>query len=46
MRRLGVGEEEAYHRMKRCSSRQNRKMIEIAKSLLEAEAVYQQLEVQ
>ncbi len=46
MRRLGVGEEEAYHRMKRCSSRQNRKMIEIAKAVMEAEATYQLLETQ
>lgn len=44
MRRLVVGEEEAYRRMKRLSSHQNRKMLEVAKSVLEAEAVYQQLE--
>jgi response regulator NasT len=40
MKRLDVGEEEAYLRMKRLASSRNRKLTEVAKELLAAEEVF------
>lgn len=44
MRRLGVDEQESFRRMKKMSSEQNRKLIEIAHTVLQAEDVYRQLD--
>jgi len=44
MRRLGVGEEDAYGRLRRHASAHNRKMAEVAQEVLAAEQVYRDLE--
>jgi response regulator NasT len=44
MRRLGVSEMEAYHRMRRLSSQQNWRLVEVARRLLESEAIFKSLE--
>lgn len=44
MRRLGIGETEAYHRMRRLSSQQNWKLIDLSRRLLESETVFKSLE--
>lgn len=44
MRRLSIGETEAYRRMRRLSSQHNWKLIDLARRLLESEAVFKSLE--
>jgi response regulator NasT len=44
MRRLGVDEQEAFRRMKKLSSEQNRKLIDIAHTVMQAEDVYRQID--
>jgi response regulator NasT len=44
MRRLGVDEIDAYRRLRKLSSEQNRKLVEVARSVLAAEEVFQALE--
>jgi response regulator NasT len=41
MRRLSVDEQEAFRRLKRLSSEQNRKLIDIARIVLQAEEIFQ-----
>ncbi len=44
MRRLRVDEAEAYRRLRRCASDNNRKLAEVARSILASEEVFQMLE--
>jgi two-component system, response regulator PdtaR len=44
MRRLGVNEEQAFRLMRKVSSEQNRRMIEVSRSVLQAEEVFHLLE--
>ena len=44
MRRTGVGEDEAFRRLRKLSSNQNRKLIEVARSVMDAEEVFVELE--
>ena len=44
MRRLGVGEEEAYRRLRKLSSDRNRKLAEVAREVLQSEEVFALLE--
>jgi response regulator NasT len=44
MRRLGVGEEEAYRRLRKLASDRNHKLVDLARTVLQAEEVFQQLE--
>jgi response regulator NasT len=44
MRRLGVGEEEAYRRLRKLASDHNRKLADLARSVTKADEVFQQLE--
>jgi response regulator NasT len=44
MRRLSVGEEEAFRLLRKLSSTQNQKVIDIAQLVLQAEEVFKQLE--
>jgi two-component system, response regulator PdtaR len=44
MKRLGVDERAAYRRMRRLSSHENHKLVEIARSILSAEDVFRALE--
>jgi response regulator NasT len=44
MRRLGVAEEQAFRLMRKVSSEQNRRMIEVARTILQAEEVFHLLE--
>ena len=44
MKRLGVDERGAYRRMRRLSSHENHKLVEIARSILSAEDVFRSLE--
>jgi response regulator NasT len=43
-KRLGVGEEEAYRRLKRLASTHNRKPAEVARVVLAGEGVFRQME--
>jgi len=43
MVRLGVDEDEAFHRMRRQASETNRKLVEIARQVIAAEEVFRQL---
>jgi response regulator NasT len=43
-RRLGVGEQEAFGRLRKYSSDRNLKMVEVARRVLESEEVFRQLE--
>ncbi len=42
--RLGAAEDEAFQRMRKLSSDQNRKLIDVAKSILDCDAVFADLE--
>jgi YesN/AraC family two-component response regulator len=44
MRRLGVPEEDAYRRLRKLSSDQNRKLSELARAILAAEEIFSALE--
>jgi response regulator NasT len=44
MRRLGVGEEEAYRRLRKLASDRNHKLVDLARTVVQAEQVFQQLE--
>jgi response regulator NasT len=44
MRRLGIGETEAYRRMRRLSSQHNWKLVELARRVLESETIFKLLE--
>lgn len=44
MNRLRMGEPEAYHRMRKLSSQQNWKLIDLARRLLEADAIFKTVE--
>ena len=44
MRRLGVSEEQAFRLMRKVSSEQNRRMIEVSRTVLQAEEVFHLLE--
>ena len=44
MRRLGVSEEHAFRLMRKVSSEQNRRMIDVSRTVLQAEEVFHQLE--
>jgi response regulator NasT len=44
MRRLGAGEEEAYRRLRKLASDRNHKVVDLARTVLQAEEVFQQLE--
>jgi response regulator NasT len=44
MRRLGVSEEQAFRLMRKVSSEQNRRMIEVSRNVLQAEEVFHLLE--
>ena len=44
MKRLGVDERAAYRRLRQLASREQRKMVEVARSVLDAEAVFLTLE--
>ncbi len=44
MRRLGVSEEQAFRLMRKVSSEQNRRMIEVSRTVLQAEEVVHMLE--
>ena len=44
MKRLGVDEEGAFRRLKRAASNENKKVVEAARAVLEADAVFQELE--
>jgi two-component system, response regulator PdtaR len=44
MRRLGLGEDEAFRRVRRLANDQNRKVVEIAQEILAANEVFQRLE--
>jgi hypothetical protein len=43
-RRLGLGEDEAYRRLREAASNANLKLIQVAKQVLEAEAMFHALE--
>jgi response regulator NasT len=44
MQRMGLGEQEVFHRLQRLASNRNRKLVEIAHSILAAEETFQALE--
>jgi response regulator NasT len=44
MRRTGASEEEAFRRLRKLSSNQNRKLIDVARSVMAAEEVFAELE--
>jgi response regulator NasT len=44
MRRLGVNEEEAFHRLKKMSNDQDRKLTEIAREVVKAEEVFREFD--
>jgi response regulator NasT len=44
MNRLRMGEPEAYHRMRKLASQQNWKLIDLARRLLEADAIFKTVE--
>jgi response regulator NasT len=44
MRYAGVGEEEAYRRLRKLASDQNRKLVEVAQAVLAAGEVFRQME--
>jgi AmiR/NasT family two-component response regulator len=44
MRRLHVDEEEAFRKLRKLSSRRNRKLIDVARDLLDAEEVFHQFD--
>src|SRR5262245_58430636 len=44
MKRLGVDEQEAFRRLKRMASGQNRKLIEVGQAILAAEEVFHQMD--
>jgi AmiR/NasT family two-component response regulator len=44
MRRLGLGEEESFRRLRKLASNDNRKVIDVAQSVLEADTIFQALE--
>jgi response regulator NasT len=44
MRRSGVGEEEAFRRLRKAASEQNRRLVEVAQEVLAAEEVFQTLD--
>lgn len=44
MRRTGVSEEEAFRRLRKLSSNQNRKLIDVARSVMAAEEIFTELE--
>jgi response regulator NasT len=44
MKRVGVGEEEAFRRLKKLASDQNHKLVEIARTVLAAEEKFRELE--
>jgi response regulator NasT len=44
MKRLRVDEEEAFRRMRKLSSKRNRKLVEVAHDVLDAEGVFHQLD--
>ena len=44
MRRLHVDEEEAFRRLRKLSSKRNRKLVEVAREVLDAEGVFHQLD--
>jgi two-component system, response regulator PdtaR len=44
MRRLGVSEEQAFRLMRKLSSEQNRRMVEVSRTVLQAEEVFHLLE--
>ena len=44
MRRTGANEEEAFRRLRKLSSNQNRKLIDVARSVMAAEEIFVELE--
>ena len=44
MRRTGASEEEAFRRLRKLSSNQNRKLIDVARSVMAAEEIFTELE--
>jgi hypothetical protein len=44
MRRVGVGEDEAFARLRKLSGEQNLKLVEVGRSILAAEEVFSQLD--
>ena len=44
MRRLGLDEPEAFHRLQKQATSQNRKLIEVAREILQADEVFQALQ--
>jgi response regulator NasT len=44
MRRLSIGETEAYRRMRRISSQHNWKLVDLARRVLDSEAIFKSLE--
>jgi response regulator NasT len=44
MKRVGIGEDEAFSRLRKMASDTNRKLVEIAKQVMSAEEVFRQME--
>ncbi len=40
MRRLGIAEEEAYHRLQKQASTRNRRLVDVAREVVSAEEVF------
>jgi response regulator NasT len=44
MKRVGVNEEEAFRRLRKTASDQNRKLVDVSQSILKAEEIFRELE--